>query len=304
MLCAASPNRKLFHPPGLIWSRIAFSSDFHSSSLIPIRSHGLNALSSVSGWMPWFGSVPWVNSSLSEMPSPSESAFAGIGAERGLLLVVEAVAVVVAGGVDDGRPVAGAHLPALPGAAGDRLDGARRPLAEQRAEEQQGRDDDGDEQQRAHVLGRGLAALAAQPGEQQRDGREQPGARDHAGHDDHELHQRPAGTDRLRDGQHQADGDERRPGADGPHHDDLPPAADARQRRLPGARDAAEHRGHEDDQRAGADLRHRGRDGVEQREQAAQQHEQRQQRRRHAGAGRPHHGTHSRCSYRVHAERR
>ena len=202
MLWAASPNRKPFHPPGLIWSRIAFSSEFHSSSLIPIRSHGLNALASVSGSMPWFGSVPWVNSSLSEMPSPSESALAGIGAERGLLLVVEAVAVVVAGRVDDGRPVPGAHLPALPAAPGDRLDGARRPLAEQRAEEQQRGDDDGDEQERPHVLGRRLAALAAQPGEQHRDGREQPGARRHAGRDDHQLHERPARADRLRDREH------------------------------------------------------------------------------------------------------
>ena len=81
----------------------------------------------------------------------------------------------------------------------------------------------------------------------------------------------------------------RRSGTDGPDHDDLAAGPDARQRRLPGARGAAERGRREHDQRPGADLRHLRRDGVEQLEQAAHEHEQREQRRRDTGAGRPQH---------------
>ena len=220
-----------------------------------------------------------------------------VGAERFLLLVGEAVAVVVGGRIDDGL----ALVVAVRGrprsvAPGDRVDVARHPVGDlgRNPRRQQRADDHGDEKERAHVLGGALAARAAQSREQPRDGRQRPRSREGAGRDHRQLQQRAPRVDGRRDGEHEAGGGAHQAGAEGPDHDDLTAARDARQRRLPRAGGPAERGRGEHDQRAGADLRQIGGDGIEQLDHAAHEHEQRQQRRRHTGAGRPQHGLHSR----------
>jgi hypothetical protein len=190
--------------------------------------------------------------------------------------------------------------PRDPLAGGDRVDGGSAAVGDLRDDGDQGRDDHRDEQERAQVLGGGLAALTAQPGEDQRDVGEEPCPGERAGGDGDELEQRAGRVDGVRDRQREADQRAHRAGAGGAHQDDLAPVAGAGQGRLPCARDAAEGGGDEDEQEPGADLRHLGLDGVEHPDETAQQDEQREQRGRDADGGRPRDRAHSCCSQDLH----
>ena len=263
MLSAASPNRKLFQPAGvdLLEDRL--------HEVVPVVLADPEPLPRLAGVLRRQGVDALVGiGAVLELVRIGHAVAVGVrlvrvGAERGLLLVGEAVAVVVGGRVGGGlgSPVVRVRRRRLPLAADDRVDGAGRAGADLRHQEQHRRDDHGDEQERAHIFGGGLAAFAAQPGEEHRDGREQPGSRGGAGRDDRQLEERAARGDRRREESARLKTRARHAGADGADHHDLAAAPDARQRRLPRARDAADRGGHEHDQRAGADLRHRGRDG-------------------------------------------